>query len=341
MSDAFVLGTGVVCAIGDGVAQCSAAFRASLSGYAESDVLGRLGEPLRMALVPDPELAPLAPQLQAAPPTDREQRMLRLGGMALAQMGELRGPLFLALPEPRDALGGFRIGEEFLAQLGTQAATRFGEGSQTFALGRASGFHALEAALAALARGAPEVLVGGVETFLDLRLLAVLDAERRLLADDVRDGFTPGEAAAFIRLGRRPPAHRATVVRAVGTAEDAGHRYSEQPAHGEGLSAALERMQWRKARLPPVRTCFAGLNGESFGAKAWGVAHMRHHALFAPELAFEHPADLYGDVGAATAPLLLALADEVLLHEHKPGPALIWAASDHAPTGAAYLAVTD
>ncbi|MEY4512751.1 MAG: 3-oxoacyl-(acyl carrier protein) synthase [Pseudomonadota bacterium] len=96
--------------------------------------------------------------------------------------------------------------------------------------------------------------------------------------------------------------------------------------------------QWRKSKLPPVRTCFAGLNGESFGAKAWGVAHTRHHPLFAPDLTFEHPADSYGDVGAATATLLLALADETLRNEQRRGPALVWAASDRGSCGAAYLA---
>ncbi|HEY6882345.1 MAG TPA: hypothetical protein VI299_30145 [Polyangiales bacterium] len=100
-------------------------------------------------------------------------------------------------------------------------------------------------------------------------------------------------------------------------------------------------MQWRNARLAPVRTCFAGLNGESFGAKAWGVAHMRHHALFVPDLAFEHTADVHGDVGATMATLLLALADETLRNDQRPAPALVWAASDHAPCGAAYVTTPD
>ncbi|HEX5659920.1 MAG TPA: hypothetical protein VFX59_22145 [Polyangiales bacterium] len=335
--DAYVVRTGLVCAVGHGAAQCSASFRAGISGYQTTSVLGRGREGLRMALVPELELAPLAPTLEAHPLGDRERRMLRLSGMALAQLDDFEGPLFLALPEPRAALGGIVLRPDFIHLLQLQTAARFAPGSQTFALGRAGGFFALKAALAALAAGTPEVLVGGVESFLDLRLLAVLDSERRLLADDVRDGFAPGEAAAFLWLSRKPGSDRRTVIRAVGTAEDSGHRYSELPAFGAGLSAALDDTRWRSIRLPPVRTCFAGLNGESFGAKAWGVAHTRHHALFDPELAFEHPSDLYGDVGAATAPVLLALADQTLRSAHRRGPALIWAASDHAPCGAAYL----
>jgi 3-oxoacyl-[acyl-carrier-protein] synthase-1 len=265
--------------------------------------------------------------------------MLRLSGMALSQLPDCSGPLFLALPEKRAGVRDERGLPTFLELLGLQTNVPFDlQRSKAFELGRAGGFFALQAALAALDAGAPQVLVGGVDSFLDLSLLAALDAERRLLGDDVRDGFVPGEGAAFLCLARKRPRQTSSVVRAVGTGHDPGHRYSDQPARGEGLSAALDAAQWRSSGLPPVRTCFAGLNGESFGAKGWGVAHMRHHALFAPELLFEHPADLYGDVGAATAALLLALADETLRNDQRPGPALIWAASDHGPCGAAYLA---
>lgn len=330
-----------MCAIGNGAAQCSASFRAGLSGYMLSPVM-RGPEPVRMALVPELELELLAPALDGEALTCRERRMLRLSGMALSQHSDFHGPLFLALPETRSAFGGSPIRTDFRELLSAQTGACFDQRtSQTFELGRAGGFFALKAALAALDRGIAEVLVGGVETFLDLRILAVLAQERRLLGDDVRDGFTPGEAAAFVRLGRKSAQRPTTVLRAVGTGHDPGHRYSEQPALGVGLSAALDDAQWRAARLPLVRTCFAGLNGESFGAKAWGVAHMRHHALFATELAFEHPADVYGDVGAATGPLLLALADETLRHDHRPGPALCWAASDDGPCGAAYLGLGD
>ena len=46
-------------------------------------------------------------------------------------------------------------------------------------------------------------IVGGVDTYLDLRLLATLDAEQRILGPRVMDGFIPGEGAAFYRLVRR------------------------------------------------------------------------------------------------------------------------------------------
>jgi 3-oxoacyl-[acyl-carrier-protein] synthase-1 len=126
-------------------------------------------------------------------------------------------------------------------------------------------------------------------------------------------------------------------VAAVGTAEDPGHRYSDAPALGVGLSAALDDALSPEFELTPVKTCFAGLNGEHFGAKEWGVAHTRHHKLFDRALAFEHPSDCFGDVGAAQGTLLMALADETMRTHHRFGPTLVWASSDHAPCGCAIL----
>ncbi|HEY6882362.1 MAG TPA: hypothetical protein VI299_30230, partial [Polyangiales bacterium] len=258
-SDAFVVQTGVTCSIGNGAMQCSAAFRAGLSGYELSAVQGRNQEGLRLSLVPELELEPLVTGLEHESLTCRERRLLRLGGQALRPMTNLSGPLFLALPEP--APGARQLRNDFVSLLNTQAQAQFdARASKVFRLGRAGGFFALQAALAALCAGASRVLVGGIDTCLDPRLLASLEAEGRLLTSEVRDGFTPGEAAAFLCLSRARATPQDAIVRAVGTAEDPGHRYSQEPALGVGLSAALDAMQWRSRGLPSVRTCFSGLN---------------------------------------------------------------------------------
>lgn len=335
--------TGLICPLGVGPRQLSASFRAGLSAYRESPVVGRNGEPHVMALVPDVALPPLKPELDAETLTDRERRMLRLSGLALSQTAASASgrpcPLFLALPRPEEPAPARE--RDFSQRLTVQAATPLDlTNGRAYELGRAAGAFALKGALAALAADHERVLVGGVDSCLDLRLLLRLDEERRLLGTDVMDGFVPGEGAAFLMLTRKRPSSQRVpiVIRAVGTAEDAGHRYSEQPALGAGLSAALDDAVSAHGKLPVVRTCFAGLNGESFGSKEWGVASIRHHALFDPALTFEHPADGFGDAGAATIPLLLALAIETLQHEHRPGPMLVWASSDHEPCGCAVLA---
>src|SRR5690606_28053540 len=73
--------------------------------------------------------------------------------------------------------------------------------SMLFPHGRAAALMALEHALEFLSRDPDaEMVVGGVDTFFDLRLLAALDHEDRLLSRRVMDGFLPGEGAAFFRL---------------------------------------------------------------------------------------------------------------------------------------------
>jgi 3-oxoacyl-[acyl-carrier-protein] synthase-1 len=82
---------------------------------------------------------------------------------------------------------------------------------------------------------------------------------------------------------------------------------------------------------------FAGFNGESFDSKLWGVARLRHTDFFAPTMAIEHPADKFGDAGAATGAILAALAAMSLTTGTRKGPALVWAASDREPCACAVI----
>jgi 3-oxoacyl-[acyl-carrier-protein] synthase I len=343
-----IVQTGVVCSIGIGAQQCSASFRAGLSGYAQSHVIGRGPEPIVMALVPEEHVEPLRGSFDGRDLSDRERRMLRLGGMALEQLklgpedhSSRPVPLFLALPEPNPGQPAYST-RGFIGHLGEQGNVGFDPDlSQYFELGRAGGLFALRAGIAALEAGCEDVLVGGIDSCLDMKWVARIDADRRLLRADVMDGFVPGEAAAFLHLAksRQRTADVCSQVLAVGTAEDSGHRYSDAPALGIGLASALESALVSVGSVAPFNSCYAGLNGENFGSKEWGVAHIRHHSRFAAEMAFEHPADCFGDVGAAMGPLLLSLADETLRNGDCHGPTLVWASSDLAPVACALIDV--
>ena len=190
-----------------------------------------------------------------------------------------------------------------------------------------------------------DVIVGGVDTFLDLRLLATLDDEQRILSQRVMDGFIPGEGAAFIVLhGAESSNVKKTgpriVVKGAVTAMDPGHRYGTEPAKGEGLANALQQLRARlNGAAAPVAITFAGFNGESFEAKLWGVASLRHRDFFSPTMPIEHPADKFGDAGAAMGPILIAMASEALITGTRTGPALIWAASDREARACALVSV--
>ena len=316
---AFICGIGMVTAVGGCAAQTASSVRAGISGYQESSICNKRFEPMTLALVPEEVLPPMAEELTgAAGLTTRQVRMLRLADPALQEALTLlpagpSPPLFLAVPEtvPKRPPA---VTETFLDNLAIQTQQRFDRAtSRLFPAGRAAGFAAITAAIERLAQERQDyVLVGGVDSYLDLYLLGTLDMAGRVLARGVMDGFAPGEGAAFLLLGSERARQtlgldQAVFVHTPGIASEAGHRYSDQPYKGEGLAEAVS-LALAANRSGPIRTVLAGLNGENFGAKEWGVAAIRNQPALDPDFRFEHPAECFGDTGAAVAPILVALA---------------------------------
>lgn len=347
---AVIVGSGALCAVGGGLRQVEASVRAGIGGQAESSIMNRWFEPMTLALVPEDALEPLEASLEPLAWTAAARRMLRLAAPALREaVAALPDPslevsLFIGLPEPRPnavAPEGPSFAQALLTQSGLMMNLA---GTETFPLGRAAALLALDAGLRYLAeRRSQWVIVGGADTYLDLARLGELDAEQRILGQRVMDGFIPGEAAAFTLLTTAQNARQRSLeapvrVLGVGTALDPGHLYGAEPARGEGLSNAIDALMAKCGPPPrPIRNTYAGLNGESFGAKEWGVARLRHTDSFAADARIQHPADSYGDVGAATGALLLGLAEASLRRDDRQGPVLVWSSSDREPCACTLL----
>lgn len=335
--------TGALCAIGGTPKQIWASARAGIARIGNSQVMDRNFDPIQMGLVPEAQLPPLPSEIENGLPP-RARRLLRLAAPALNEITQhLKSPakLFLGLPEfgaqPPAWLNNFL---KLLAQAANAKLDL--EHSMIFPRGRAASLLAMEAGLHELANSSDNtsrVIVGGVDSFLDFRLLASLDIERRILGPRVMDGFIPGEGAAFFTLhaASAQPAQPLATVHNVAAFDDDGHRYGNAPSKGEGLSHAIEKLRGGLQVKEPVAVTYAGFNGENFDAKLWGVARMRHTDFFAPDMSIEHPADKYGDAGAATGALLTVLAAQALSRKQYSGPALVWAASDTASRACALL----
>lgn len=341
-----IIAMSALCSAGRGVEQLWASVRAGMSRIGSSDVRDRHFQPIQMGLVPEDALEPeLPPELDSLPLPSRARRMLRLGAPALRSVLECAGEppvrLYLGLPqlslEEAPWMKGFSL---YLAKAAGIALDV--PSCRVVPAGRAAALVALELAMHALEQDPSRpVVIGGVDTYLDLKLLAFLDAEGRILGPDVSDGFIPGEGASFLVLTHPSvAAHegRAVTVEAAASARDPGHRSGTAPARGEGLAAAIELL---RGHLPDpgrvVGSTFAGLNGESFDAKQWGVARMRHADFFSPDEVVSHPADCFGDPGAAMGALLLAIGARAISRGERRGPALIWAASDGETRACALL----
>lgn len=344
--------TSVLSSAGRGADQLWASVRAGLSRIRSSQIVDRDFQPLVMGLVPEEALEPELPaELLSIALPPRARRMMRLGTPALralsVDVGESPVPLYLGLPQLSAAeapwIRSFALHLAKIAGLTLDVPN-----SRIIPSGRAAALVGVELALRALEQDPTRsIIVGGIDTFFDVELLAALETDGRLLGARVSDGFIPGEAAAFFVLAdaSQVAAQRATRVEvlAAASAMDPGHRSASEPARGEGLARAIEVLRERVAALrapvatTPVATTFAGLNGESFEAKQWGVARVRHSDFFAPSMVIEHPADCIGDAGAALGSVLLVLAAKAIAAHQRAGPALVWAASDGESRACALL----
>jgi 3-oxoacyl-[acyl-carrier-protein] synthase-1 len=333
-----------LCPGGRGSEQAWATTRAGVSRIGNSRVMDKNLDAIQMGLVPEDALPPLPPEIEELGLPSRAARMLRLAAPVLkavaAEAGDGPHRVFTGLPQLNPAEAPWL--SNFHRLLGQFAGVPIDlETSRTLPLGRAASLMAIEAGMKALEyENAQAVIVGGVDSFLDLKLLAELDAEGRILGPRVKDGFIPGEGAGFLVLKPQGAATAAPPVLALGASSmpDAGHRYGTEPAKGEGLAKALEAL---RAGLspppPPVNTTFAGFNGENFDAKMWGVARLRHTDFFTPTMSMQHPASNIGDTGAACGAIMSSLAAMALARGDRMGPALVWAASDRESRACALI----
>ncbi|HWV15379.1 MAG TPA: beta-ketoacyl synthase N-terminal-like domain-containing protein [Cellvibrio sp.] len=328
LQQVYIYAVSMITPVGANASMTSAAIRAGISAYRESSVLGKHFEPLKIAPVPlsDDDLwIPEIPLVKALYQQRRSRRML---GLAVAALNEILPscpdtpiPVFLAGPEsiPVTAIDGY-----FLSLLANAAPTRIDlASSRLIATGRSGGLQAIDLAFRYLSQtGAPCVLIGGVDSLIDLKTLGIWASEDRIASSNVADGFTPGEGAAFILLSKNANSESLGTVRPPGIAVEPGHRYSAEPYRGEGMANAFKSVL-RDYKGPLVEAIYSGLNGESFAAKEHGVAFTRNHQYLSPSFRFQHPADCFGDLGAAAAPVLIGLAISDIRSGRTRGPAIV------------------
>jgi 3-oxoacyl-[acyl-carrier-protein] synthase-1 len=82
------------------------------------------------------------------------------------------------------------------------------------------------------------------------------------------------------------------------------------------------------------------MNGESHWSKEWGVTGIRNKAALQPGYRMQHPADCYGDTGAASGALMVALAALGVAAGYRRHPCLIYGSSDRGPRAALALTAT-
>ncbi len=337
----YIAATGMITSVGVNTAMTTAAVRAGINAYQESAYYNKQRKLMKMALVPDDALPPLNENLSSKTLTARQRRMLRLTLPPLVEVLQNHQdqkpiPLFLSVPEsiPNSPAPNF---SNFVQLITEQTGVKFDlDCSRVFATGRVGGLHAVEMAFRYFAASGKEyALVGGVDSCIDLAWLHALDQQDRIVAEELDDGFAPGEAAGFLLLATEKVVNNEplTALSPPGFGSETGHRYSEAPCKSEGATNAMA-MAFEHNPNENIETVYSSHNGESFCSKELGVAITRNQKMLSESFTHEHPADCFGDIGAAFAPVLLGMVD----HLPNTSASLIYCASDNEYRG---VIVTD
>lgn len=186
---------------------------------------------------------------------------------------------------------------------------------------------ALQRAAALIAEGqAQQVVVAGVDSFLDQRLLDDLDQRLRLLGPGRLNGFLPGEGAAAVLVSAADaiPMNRSGVlaVRSLSLAQEPAPVGSGRPFRGEGLTAAVAgALEQAQVSMDQIDWRMTDVSGEHYGFKEAMLAALRLDRRDRDQaLDLWHPIEYTGHLGAAMLPLLLAWARHALALGYAPGP---------------------
>lgn len=343
-----IVGCGIMTPVGLSAAETAASARSRMQRLTDIEWRDGRFKELTVGIVPEDGMPPLADELSALPLQHREARMLRLAEAplleAIASVPKTVKPMALLLGLPEHHTTIQLNGKTFLGRLASQTQAKIDVArSDAFPSGRAAGLMALCAAQERLSRGSEEfILVGAVDSYLDLYVLGTLDMQKRVRTEVNADAFTPGEGAAFVLLATADAAakHRMTTLAKVvccAQGQEEGHLYSEEPYKGDGLAKTFETLfenAEEAGGAQPVECIYASFNGESYWGREFGVAFLRHKPRFADPYQIEHPAECFGDLGAAQGPAMLALACLGIKQGYRRSPALVYASSDRGERAA-------
>lgn len=330
---ACVIGLGARTPVGRSWAASAAAVRAGLTRLAEHPRhLDPDGQPITVAAAGwlDPAHGGAARLLSLALAAAQEA----LVDSKKIPAGALRG--WLAVPAPRPGRPA-----NLESVLATRLRGRLAKSGHALTLellaeDHAAGIDALARACDELRNGRCELaLVGGVDSLLETDTLDWLAAQGRLYTAENPRGLIAGEAAGFVVLASEGFAarHRLPVLARI-CATGVARERSVGPDDintGAGLGAAISAALVGLPAGARVDQRHCDLNGEPWRADEFGLATVRISDRLVDPAGFIAPADCWGDVGAASAPLLLALAVAAAQRGHASGPHSLLTTS--SPTG--------
>jgi 3-oxoacyl-[acyl-carrier-protein] synthase-1 len=337
----YLAATGMLSPLGDSPEMTAASLKAGISAYRVSDYENLQDDFITMTGIPEEIFTDFEIEIdQGNECCERYDRILKMAILAVSQVFQ-RHPVTTPVPMVLSLAESMPYGpnispEVMLDNLINQAELPIDRQLvRTVHTGRAAVLQSLDLAQRFLYDLEQDyVLVGASDSYWDFSTLACLDEAERALAPGVKNAFAPGEGACFLLLTRHPEKAliqngQIIALNPAGVSQEPGHLNSEQSYRGEGLHQAfLQALQGYEGE--GIHSVYSSMNGEHYWAKEYGVAMTRNQASFRQEVHHHHPADSYGDLGAATGAALIALAAEDLRKIKGPATHLVYASSDSA-----------
>lgn len=343
----YIAGVGMITSVGPTAEMTTSAVNANISAYAYSDFDSACGEPIKMALIPDGifDEIEVESNLTLAEGDRYSTRHDRISIMATIAMQEACAnissensvPLLMAKSE-------YGYDQTDLSSLTENLANNVSlwksdDINRSVYSGRAAGIEAVGFIFDYLYDGLHDYyIVGGSDSYFSDELINKLDNDDRLLYANNSDGFVPGEAAGYLLLTTKPELARVNngciiALSPPGIADEVGHLNSDLPYKGQGLDKAFKQalIDHQQQNISAI---YSSMNGENFWAKELGVAQLRNKIAFSEQVNVLHPAESFGDIGAATSSVLIALAASDLWQNKQAKISLIYSSADNAKRGA-------
>jgi 3-oxoacyl-[acyl-carrier-protein] synthase-1 len=294
----------MVTSVGLNAPAACAAIRCGLDNNQETRFMDQSGEWLTAAMVPlEQPWRGLAKLKQMVVPAIRD--CLKAVDMLIPPAAI---PLFLCVAEQGRPGRIEGLDKGFIIAVQDELGVSFHPHSALIAEGRIGPALAMQQAQQMMLRHqAGYCIIAGVDSFLTAGTLRAYEEKLRLLTAKNSNGFIPGEAGAAVLLG---PATSGLLVKGIGLGVEKAHIESEEPLRADGLTAAIKAALSHAALgLADLDFRITDANGEQYLFKEASLALSRILRKRKEEFDIWHPAECTGEVGAASLPVMLAVAE--------------------------------
>ncbi len=303
-----------------------AAIRCAIDGFNETRFMDKGGEWIIGCAVPlEQPWRGRAKLVQMVVPAIREC-LAGAPGVPTTQI-----PCFLCIAEPDrpgrlDGLDG-----QLPIEINDALGMKFHPRSAVIARGRVSAAYAMEQARKLIhEQYVPCCLIVGVDSLLVGPTLAAYEERHHLLTSKNSDGFIPGEAAAAVLVGplkASDPKDQSTQQLAcigIGMGQEKATIDSELPLRADGMVTAFQgAMKDSGVTLTETDYRLTDLNGSQYYFKEAATAMNRVLRTRKARYEIWHPADCIGETGAASGPVVLAVALAAAKKGYAPGPGVL------------------